>query len=349
MRIFPLLGLIAGALILPAHAQQSPAPAPASGSAAPASADAVRDALKKKEGDADQTELLKQTLTAVDKQYSMLKRGTLQVTYDLNYAYIGQERINALDPPTSTSTSTSTGSLFNIVNDSSHTITNTLSADYGLRDNLTGNLSLPILSKYSLNPAVGGVSNGIGDLSLGARFQPMESQRGMPSLTVTGSVRLPTGRSPFKVPAEQGVATGSGVTAFSAGLNVNHIVDPVALFGSLNLGASLPATHLSQIRSGAVLTRVAPGPSFGFGMGFAYALSYGISTSFALQESISAGSKLTFLDGSKIKTAVGTSSVLNLGLGYRISPKTTINTTVGIGLTADSPNFTIDVSLPLAF
>jgi hypothetical protein len=36
-------------------------------------------------------------------------------------------------------------------------------------------------------------------------------------------------------------------------------------------------------------------------------------------------------------------------MGYRVSPKTTINTSVGIGLTANSPNFTLDFSMPLSF
>jgi hypothetical protein len=41
--------------------------------------------------------------------------------------------------------------------------------------------------------------------------------------------------------------------------------------------------------------------------------------------------------------------VLSIGLGYRISPKTTLNVTTGIGLTADSPNLSLGLSLPLAF
>jgi hypothetical protein len=62
MKIRSLLALaVCGLLVQPlAFAQQS---------SAPATSDAVRDALAKKEGDADNTTtLLKDTLTAVDKQ-----------------------------------------------------------------------------------------------------------------------------------------------------------------------------------------------------------------------------------------------------------------------------------------
>ncbi|HJV82990.1 transporter [Noviherbaspirillum sp.] len=339
MKIHKLLGLIAAALVLPAYAQQESSSA---ASDAPGTA-AAREALKQKEGDTDQTTLLKQTLTAVDKQYSLIKRGKIQATYDLNYTYIGQEKINA-------NFSDGTLTLFNIENDSSHAITNTLSLDYGLRDNLTGSFSLPLVSKYSESPTSSGLSHSLGDIGIGARFQPWEAHRGKPSTTFTANLRLPTGRSPFKVDPNQSLATGSGVATLTGGLNVNHIVDPVALFGSFNVSYSTAAKHLSQRRDGnLVLNRVDPGASIGFGLGFAYALSYGISTSVSIQETISRGTKLHFDNGSVYRTKTQTAGVLSLGLGYRVSPKTTLNFTAGIGLTADSPNFSLGMSMPLSF
>lgn len=331
MRIRPLLGFIAAALILPAYAQQGGADSAA-----------ARDALKKQEGDTDQSTLLKQTLTAVDKQYSLIKRGTIAANYELNYSYVGQERINA-------DISTGQLTLFEINNDSAHQITNTISVDYGVRDNLTASVSLPLVSKYSENPAFDGFSHSLGDIGVGARFQPFEAKRGRPNLTVTSNLRLPTGKSPFKVDANQNLATGSGVPSLTAGVNVNHIVDPVALFGSFNFTYSGAAKDLAQIRGTRVLTRVEPGPSIGFGLGFAYALSYGISTSISIQESVSRGTKLYFRDGGSAKTKTQTSGMLNLGIGYRVSPKTTLNITAGIGLTNDSPDFTLGISMPLSF
>jgi hypothetical protein len=335
---------VASALMVfavPASAQQTtPATPPAA--SAPASADAARDALAKKEGEGDQSAVLKTALTAVDKQYSLIRRNQFQFSYDLSYSYIGQEKII-------TDLAGGGITLFDIENTSSHTITNTFSGDYGLLDNLTGNLTLPVISKYSESRGSSGVSNSLGDIGLGARFQPFEAKRDAPGLTLTGNVRLPTGRSPFKIIAGSGEATGAGVTAFTAGLNINRIVDPVALFGSINATASLPAKHLHQVNGTRILTKVQPGASIGFGMGFAYALSYGITTTVSFQESISAGSKLTFADGLVAKTTMQTSGILNMGLGYRVSPKTTINLSVGIGLTSDSPNLMVGLNVPLAF
>jgi hypothetical protein len=318
-----------------ALAQQTP---PAATTATTADA---RDALAKKEGEGDQSALLKQTLTAVDKQYSLIRTGQIALNYDLSYSYVGEERIV-------TDIANGNATLFNIENNNSHTVTNTLSADYGLRDNLTTNLTLPLISRYADTAARSGMSNSLGDISAGVRWQPFEARRDTPNLTVVSNIRLPTGRSPFKIIAGTGEATGSGVSALTMGLNVNKIVDPVALFGSLNYTVSAPAKDLWQINGSRILTRVQPGSSFGFGVGFAYALSYGISTTVSFQEAISAGSKLRFADGLEAKTHMQTSGILNLGLGYRISPKTTVNFSVGIGVTPDSPNLVVGMNIPLS-
>jgi hypothetical protein len=307
-----------------------------------ATTEAARDALAKKEGEGDQSALLKQTLTAVDKQYTLIRRNQVAVTYDLSYSYVGEERIV-------TDIANGSATLFNIENNNSHTVTNTFSADYGVLDNLTANVTLPLISRYADTAARSGMSNSIGDLGVGARWQPFEARRDQPGLTLTGNVRLPTGRSPFKIIAGSGEATGSGVGAATIGLNVNKIVDPVALFGSLNFTAYTPAKNLWQVNGTRILTRVQPGTSFGFGLGFAYALSYGISTTVSFQEAISAGSRLRFADGLEAKTHTQTSGVLNLGLGYRVSPKTTLNFSVGIGMTPDSPNVILGMNMPLSF
>jgi hypothetical protein len=170
-------------------------------------------------------------------------------------------------------------------------------------------------------------------------------------LTLTGGARLATGESPFKVDSEKGLATGSGITTFNLGANVTRIVDPVALFGSVNLGYGLKARHLNQQLFNATLREVKPSASFGFGLGFAYALSYKITTSFSFQESISAGSTLTFENADSVrtraKTQTQTAGILSIGLGYRFTPKTTVNFTVGAGLTSAAPNLALTMSVPL--
>jgi hypothetical protein len=326
---------------VPESAQTSATPAAPAQPAAP-EGDAAREALRKKEGDVDSSKLLKDTLTATNKEYSLLQVGKWDLNFDANYSFIGQERINA-------DFSSGQLTLFNIENESQHTLTNQLTVDYGLRNDITLNASLPLISKYTQNTQFSGLSHSLGDIGVGARWQPLGVSRGWPTLTVNAGARLPTGNSPFEGVAGMGQASGSGVWSFSAGVNANKVIDPVALFGSVNFGFARPATGLSQVRGSRVLTEVKPGQSIGFSFGMAYALSYTISTSMSFQENWSRSSKLSFADGSSASTQQQTSGVFSLGLGVRVSPQTTVNTTVGIGLTSDTPNFSIGVSFPLRF
>jgi hypothetical protein len=186
------------------------------------------------------------------------------------------------------------------------------------------------------------------------RFQPVPLSREFPALTATGTLRLPTGRSPFKTIDGQGLATGAGYASATLGVNASKVVDPVALFGSFNVTVGLPAKHLFQQRSGQTLVEMRPGAGFGFGVGFAYALSYNITSTMSFQESISARSKLKLVDAQgaplpDARTSMQSSAMLNLGLGVRMSPLTTVNFNVGIGLTNDSPDFTFGMNMPLQF
>lgn len=335
----------AGAASAPAPTA-APAPAPAPAAAAVPSADAARDALAKKESDVDQAKVLKDTLTATDRQYSLLRAGKRALTWDLTYSYIGSQQISA-------SFTDQKLTQFAIQNTKGHTITNTISADVGVRDNLTANLTVPFVSKYSQGDTFSGLSNAPGDISLGARFQPFPVTREFPALTATGTLRLPTGRSPFKTIDGQGLATGAGYASGTIGINASKVVDPVAVFGSINASYGLAVKHLNQTRSGLTLKEVHPGAGIGFGVGFAYAMSYNISTTVSFSENIGQRSKLVLEDSSGVqqtsKTASQSSAMLNFGLGVRVSPVTTLNFTVGVGLTTDTPDFTFGMNLPLNF
>lgn len=304
--------------------------------------DAAREALAKQAGEGDQSALLRSALTAQDKQYSLIRKGKWALTYDLSYAYVGAQQINARFTDAILT-------LFDIQNTRSHTITNSFSADYGVLDNMTANVNVPLVSKFSESENYSGMVNGFGDIALGLRWQPMSLSRDSASYTTSTTLRLPTGRSPFKVVTGQGLSTGSGYTALSLGANASKVMDPVALFGSLSLTLGAPVRDLNQQLNGATLTGVDPGASFGFGMGFAYALSYKVSTTVSFQETISAKTKLILGDGSSRRTSTQTSGALSFGLGLRATPQSTLNVSVGVGLGPDAPAFTLGLNVPLNF
>jgi hypothetical protein len=337
----------------PASTQGTPLPpaaAPAPGGAASAPSDA-RDALKKQAGDVDQSTLLKETLTKQDRQYSLLKAGRIQTNYDLNYQYIGVETINTgLDDSGALD-------LFQIENTRSHTVTNSVSVDYGLFDNLTLFGTVPLVSKFTQSEHFSGTANAFGDLSFGARYQPLSQTPTGATYTLTGSFTVPSGRSPFKEIQNQNLSTGAGYPTATLGMNASTVMDPVALFGSLNFTLAGQASGLHQVvgpvSAPTVLTNVQPGKSLGFGAGFTYALSYNVSTSITFQEMVTTASHIDYLDANNVAKSRGTaqqvSALLNFGFGVRLSPKTTVNLSAGIGLTNDSPDFNLDLNVPLTF
>src|SRR5262249_6185894 len=156
-------------------------PPPPPPSAMPATPADARDALKKQAGDVDQSTLLKDTLTKQDRSYSLLKAGRMAGNYDLNYQDIGTEAIltdlrdgGSLD-------------LFQVETTRAHTITNSVSLDYGLFDNLTLTGTLPFVSKFTQSQNFSGIANAPGDLLFGARYQPMVQTPGGPTLTLTST------------------------------------------------------------------------------------------------------------------------------------------------------------------
>jgi hypothetical protein len=327
----------------PAPGTQAPAPAPAASSAA--------DALKKQAGDVDQATLLKDTLTKTDRQYSLLRAGRLAANYDLNYSYVGNQQIEV-----GFTSTTSTIDLFRIETTRAHTITNTLSVDYGLLDNLTISGTFPFVSKFTQSTQFSGTAYDIGDLVFGARYQPFVQSPTGPTYTITSSLSLPTGRSPFDERIGQNTSTGSGYASGSVGVNASQVFDPVALFGSLSFTAGKNVTNLHQFNpaDNSTLTGLRPGKSIGFGAGFTYALSYNVSTSVSFQETVTTPSHISVVDSSNTPqpsraTAMQVGAILNFGLGIRLNPKTTVNLTAGIGMTVDSPDFSLGLNVPLTF
>lgn len=307
----------------------------------PATPEATRDALGKKAGDADSATALAETLTATKKEYSMLRKGKRAITYDLNYSFVGHQIIDSATLAVNTTRG--------------HTIRNTISLDVGVKDNLTANFSVPLVSKFTYTEGSNEFHNRFGDMNVGVRIQPMANSRSAPNMTVSASVGLPTGRSPY-AGIDSNASTGSGTYSGTVGVNLSKVIDPVALFGSANVTLSLPARNLEQRvpNTTKMLREVYPGQTFSFGAGFSYALSYNITTTLSFQQSITGGTRLVYEDTdtgemSDRKTASSNSGMLNFGLGVRVSPITTMNFSVGLGLTSDSPDFSLGMNMPLNF
>lgn len=322
-----------------ASSDTTAAPTP---NAAPAAADTARDALKQKSTDTTSEKTLQQVFQASEKTYSLTKKGTFSMNYDLSYSFFRDSRIDI-----ALSEDSSTISRLRIEEDAQHSFVNTIDVSYGLRNNLTLSGSLPLV--YKLDTLGNKQTMGLGDISVGLRWQPIPLKRGLPTTTLFTTLSTATGDSPYEINATNDLSTGKGYYSVSTGISMSKVTDPLVIYGSTSFSFSNKVSGLNQARGNRAITSVSPGNSLGLSVGFAYSLNYDVSMSASYSQSISANSRYGFSDGTFVEPATQVSSSLNYTLSLRTSPKRIVNISVGYGLTEDTPDVTLGFSMPLEF
>ena len=307
-----------------------------------ASADTAREALQQKEGDASTEKNLQEVFQAAEKQYSLLKKGKIALQFDVDYSYYRDSRIDiAIDGNSSSLTR------FRIQEDAQHTIGTNFDLSYGVRNNLTLNAVLPLITKFDTQSDL--QTTGLGDISLGLRWQPVPLKRGLPSTTLFANLSTATGDSPYDINVNQDLATGKGYYSFSFGASMSKVADPIVLFASGSFVTNTQVSGLDQERGGRRLEGIEPGDSVGMSMGLAYSLNYDVSLTASYQQSYSFSSTYHFENNEYVTTAATTSASLSFSLGLRTNPKRIINVNLGYGLTEDTPDVTLGFSMPIDF
>ncbi|MCK0152571.1 transporter [Alcanivorax sp. S6407] len=303
--------------------------------------DEAREALQTQEDDVTQEKNLEEVFQAAEKQYSLLPSGQMSLNFSGNYSYYRDDRIDiAIDEDTGNI------SRFRIEQDAQHSFSSSLSLDYGIWNNLTFNTRLPVSYKYDTEKDVSQAA--LGDVSFGLRFQPFPVKPGAMNTTLYTTLSTPTGDSPYELNVREEVSSGSGYYSLGAGLSVSKVIDPVVLFGSMGYTMAFDVTGLNQVRGGQILEEVHPGDSLNFSMGLAYSLSYEVSLSASYQQSYNFATDFFFEDY-VASSEDSTSSVVNTSLGLRTASNRIVNLSFGFGLTEDSPDVLLGISMPIDF
>ena len=300
-------------------------------------------ALQQQAGDATKETNLQEVFTSNERQYSLIKKGDISTYYDLDYSYYRDSQINA---------ALNEGSLYQlrIDEDASHTITNTFSAQYGILDNLTISASIPLIAKS--DNLKNTTTAGLGDIGLGARWEPFPLKTGRLPLILFGSLSTKTGDSPYEINPVTELSTGKGYYSVGVGASTRKYIDPVVLFASVSANYGLKETGLNQVRGGGdqtvrILDTFEPGITGGFSFGYAYSFNYDVSMTMSYQQSFNTNTSFTYTNGESYQAAGQTSAMFSIALGVRVSPETIVNGTLGIGLTPDSPDVSLGLSFPL--
>ncbi|MCU4553520.1 hypothetical protein KTI87_12795 [Acinetobacter nosocomialis] len=314
----------------------------ASNAAAPApnsEAHQAASALQKKEGDASQETNLQEVFTSNERQYSLIKKGVISSYYDLDYTYYRDTRIDL-----ALSDSSSQLNRLRVEEDANHTLTNSFTFQYGVLDNLTLSATLPFVAKSEIIKDK--TTAGLGDISLGARWEPFPLKQGRLPLVLFGSVSTKTGDSPYEIGLDE-LSTGKGYYSVGVGASTRKYIDPVVLFASASANYGFKESGLNQARGSRILESFDPGISGGFSFGFAYSFNYDVSLTMSYQQSFNMNAEFQFNNGESYKSPDQSSGMLSFALGVRVSPDTIVNGTVGIGLTEDAPDISLGLSFPL--
>ena len=295
-------------------------------------------ALQQQEGDVSKEASLQEVFTSNERQYSLIKKGDISSYYDIDYTYYRDTQLDM---------EMAQGQLYQlrVQENATHSITNTFTAQYGILDNLTFTASLPLVAKTDLLKDTS--TAGLGDISLGARWEPFPLQAGRLPLILFGNLSTKSGDSPYEVNSATDLATGKGYYSAGVGASTRKYIDPVVLFASVSANYGFKETGLNQRRGSRVIDEFEPGISGGFSFGFAYSFNYDVSMTMSYQQSFNTGSEFTYSSGESYSPADQTSSTLAISLGVRVSPETIVNGTVGFGLTEDAPDVSLGLSFPL--
>lgn len=295
-------------------------------------------ALQKQEGDATQAANLEEVFTSNERQYSLIKKGDISSYYDIDYTYYRDTQLDI---------EMAQGQLYQlrVQENATHSMTNTFTFQYGVKDNLTLTASLPLVAKTDLLKDTS--TAGLGDISVGARWEPFPLKAGRLPLILFGNLSTKTGDSPYEINAATDLAAGKGYYSAGVGASTRKYIDPVVLFASVSANYGFKESGLNQRRGRRGIEEFEPGISGGFAFGFAYSFNYDVSMTMSYQQSFNTGAEFKYDTGESYSAADQTSSTLAISLGVRVSPETIVNGTVGLGLTEDAPDVSLGLSFPL--
>lgn len=179
--------------------------------------------------------------------------------------------------------------------------------------------------------------SGIGDVELALSHQIFRERGWRPDLTGALSWRFPTGRDPFRARLAA-VTPGSGLQEFGARLTALKSSDPMVFLATLSYAHDLAAHE----PAGTVQT----GDTIGLDLAAVLAVSPATSITFGLAQQFSSRTQVDHIGAPGTDIAAAS---LQLGFDRVLTPKLLLDLTLGVGLTRDAPDYTVQLSLPYRF
>lgn len=193
----------------------------------------------------------------------------------------------------------------------------------------------------------------IGDAELAFRYQLNEAKGPEQPIYVANlRIKSNTGRGPFDIGYDEfgvatGLTTGSGFWGVQGGISFLMPSDPVVLYGGASYLYHIPA-NVNKLVGEAFVGRVDPGDAMSVNLGFGFAVNTRFSFSLGYGHSIIFPTK-TEIGGTNQRSSMAHVGSLSIGTSYRMSERQSFSIGLEMGMTADAPDMSISLRLPLRF
>lgn len=216
-----------------------------------------------------------------------------------------------------------------------------LSLKYGLLNNFQTEVKIPYRGEHdritvSSTSESTRQTQGLGDIEIGISRQIGWEHGLMPDLIAAFAVKTPTGREPYN----HDIGLGTGHWSYRASLIGVKSSDPAVVFGSLSYTYNMKRNNIDNFGD------IDPGDTLGYSLGTAIALSYKTAITFAFDNSVTFRMKRngryladSFLNVANFKT----------GLNWAINERWSMDVSVSMGLTKDSPDVSLEFRFPFVF
>jgi hypothetical protein len=171
--------------------------------------------------------------------------------------------------------------------------------------------------------------HGLGDLSVGLAKTVLREEGWWPDVVLRGNWDTSTGES-----QDNDVVLGGGFQELTGSISLTKRQDPLAFVGGAAYQAAFEHNDID------------PGDTLAFSIGTFLAASPNTSLRVVLNQSFIDEFKLT---GQKIDGSDQVQSSLTFGASAILGRNVLLDSAVGVGLTDDSPDYSVSVSLPIRF
>ncbi|NPA82597.1 MAG: transporter [Epsilonproteobacteria bacterium] len=296
----------------------------------------------------------KEVLEHFQRDYILLKKGAIEFENNFQFSYNSANQIfldsfAILDPVFLTL------GQFGIESIKRQIISDIVTVRYGITDYLQAELAVPFIyrhdqrAKVEVNKEDLVDDAGLGDIAFSLSDQIYRETAKRPALIVNLSFKSKTGKSPYDIDLKNELPLGTGYYSIKAGVNFIKNIDPTVVFGGVAYAYNMDQ-DVGETVNGKFLEKVEPGDTISLNAGMGYAVTYNFSLTAQFQYDYTLSSYST-VDGNRTKVANSSLNVaqLKIGGGWALSKDRSVNVSLGIGLTSDSPDFVLEVRTPFKF